>query len=81
MTHVSKQQQINSSWEQHRGFAVPPKAGVPDSVWRRAEKFLCNRERLRLIKKGVLTPAYKIKPQMMVKDKDGRWCPQMVIHE
>lgn len=47
--------------------------------WRRFEHELARRERSRLLRKGVIIPAYRMPPQMMVK-VDGKWIPEIKRH-
>lgn len=51
-----------------------------EMIWRAAERNMIRRERVNRIKKGIITPEYGMKPQMMVKDATGRWCPKLEIH-
>lgn len=37
--------------------------------------------RKQLIRNGIIRPYYRLQPQMMVKDSDGRWCPELEIHQ
>jgi hypothetical protein len=53
---------------------------IPEAVWKLAEKAMIRRERQHRVRTGVIVPAYGMKPQMMVKDANGRWCPELVIH-
>lgn len=46
-------------------------------VWRLAERDMVRRERGRRIKRGIITPYFKMKPQMMVLNKDGKWVPEI----
>ena len=39
------------------------------------------RERHRLIRKGTIRPDYAMQPQLMVKDGDGNWMPEIKIIE
>lgn len=59
---------------------------VPSSKeesFRRMERFISFRdrgkERVRLIKQGVIRPLYRLQPQMLIKDSNGRWCPEIKI--
>ena len=52
---------------------------IPENVWKAAESVMARRERLRYIREGRIVPAHKMQPQMMVKDENGRWCPELVI--
>lgn len=46
-------------------------------VWRLAERDMIRRERQRRIKRGIITPYFKMKPQMMVIDQHGKWVPEI----
>lgn len=48
-----------------------------DEAFRRMERVLLNRERARLIRKGFIRPAMCMQPQMMVKNPDGSWSPEI----
>lgn len=48
-----------------------------ETIWRVAELNQLRRERLNRIRSGVITPAYGLKPQLLVKDDTGRWCPEI----
>lgn len=50
-----------------------------EGSWRMFEKTLLARERARLIREGVIVPADRMKPQMMARDHNGVWYPQVVI--
>lgn len=50
---------------------------IDNVTWRKAELNQIRRERGRLIGKGVITPAFSMKPQMMVKE-GTKWVPQIV---
>lgn len=45
-------------------------------AFRWMERELVRRERIRLIRLGVIIPAYRTPPQMMVK-VDGKWVPEI----
>jgi hypothetical protein len=76
----SKMSQTNDSWFQHRGFAVPPSSRTPEAVWRMAERFKIKAERLRLLRIGAIIAPDYCQPQMLVKDENGRWCPELRIN-
>ncbi len=47
-----------------------------EHIWRQAERHQARRERNRLIRNGTITPAWGMKPQLMVKSPvDGSWLP------
>lgn len=48
-----------------------------EMVWRLAERDMIRRERFRRIQKGVISPYHKMKPQMMVKNQEGNWVPEV----
>lgn len=48
-----------------------------DLCWRRFHRELARRERFRLIRRGVIIPEYRMPPQMMVKDAEGNWKPEI----
>jgi hypothetical protein len=50
-----------------------------EQVWRHAESIMARRERLRLIRRGTIRPAYAMQPQALVK-KDDRWVPALRIN-
>lgn len=50
-------------------------AQAREAVWRKAERDILRRERVRLIQNGTITPVHRVGPSVMVKDKDGRWWP------
>lgn len=50
-----------------------------NAIWTAAEQNMVRRERQSRIRRGLIVPAYKLRPQMMVKDETGRWCPQLEI--
>lgn len=54
------------------------RAVLKEAIWKMAEKNMLRRERQRLIRKGRLTPAWGMKPQMMVK-VDGQWRPHVGV--
>ena len=72
------------------------KEGVTEAQWRRfhawqnrkeREYVSAGQEKRRLIRKGIIVPPYVEGdeifvpyPQMMYKDKNGRWCPKLSIH-
>lgn len=56
------------------------KKTINESVWKRFESDQARRERTRLIRNGAIVPAVRMKPQLLVKDANGRWCPELVIH-
>jgi hypothetical protein len=45
--------------------------------WRLAERDMIRRERFRRILRGIIKPYYKMKPQMMIKNKQGGWVPEV----
>lgn len=50
---------------------------ISETVWRIAELNQLRRERISRVRKGSITPAYGLKPQMLVKI-DGKWCPEII---
>ena len=50
--------------------------GIP---WDRFERDVLRRERPRLIRKGTIVPAFRMKPQMLVKDAEGNWKPEIKV--
>lgn len=46
---------------------------IPEDVWRRAERDQLRRERVRLFRNGTLKGVGL--PNIMAKDKDGKWWP------
>lgn len=64
---------------------MKPKAYVPlgekfsdrDLVWRLAHRDQVRRERFSRIKRGIITPYFNMKPQMMIKNKQGDWVPEV----
>ncbi len=50
---------------------------IDEATWKKAEINIMRRERQRLFRLGFIKPAHKLKPQMMVQDESGRWCPQL----
>jgi hypothetical protein len=53
---------------------------IPEAVWKLAEKAMIRRERQHRVRTGIIVPAYGMKPQLLVKDANGRWCPEIVIN-
>ena len=51
-----------------------------ENVWRRRERQLARKERPRLIRLGRIVPERFSQPQMMVKNSDGTWSPELKIH-
>lgn len=51
-----------------------------ETAWRRFERAQLRNERFQLIKKGVIIPAYRMPPQLMVKNADGVWIPEIKRH-
>lgn len=56
------------------------KANQRELIWRKAESNMARRERMRLIRSGRIVPAYRMQPQLMVRDANGRWVPELRIH-
>lgn len=46
-----------------------------EAVWRRAEYNMLRRERMDRIRRGVIIPFTRGVPNVMARDKDGRWWP------
>lgn len=44
-----------------------------DNCFRMMERELVRRERLRLIRSGVIIPAYRMQPTPLVKNEQGQW--------
>lgn len=63
------------------------KRHLNEGVWRLAERLSAARERARYMRKGVIRPAYRTPsgdigyhtPQLMVKNVDGSWSPEIKI--
>lgn len=59
-------------------------AGI-ETAWRIRESQIARSgnatERHRLIRRGVIVPAIDMKPQLMHKDANGRWCPTLEIRD
>lgn len=51
-----------------------------DAIWKRAEADQVRRERFSRIRRGRIVPAFQMKPQLMIKDATGRWCPKLEVH-
>lgn len=51
-----------------------------DDLWRHVERHAARRERTRLMKSGVIRPAYMMQPQLMVKGEDGQWKPEIKVY-
>ena len=49
---------------------------ISESLWRRAERDMMARERIRLIRRRIIKPPCDMQPQMMVK-RDGQWVPEI----
>lgn len=58
---------------------IRPGSVSNDDLWRRAERHAARRERTRLMKSGVIRPAYMMQPQLMVKNQDGSWSPEIMV--
>ena len=71
----SKMSQVNESWFQHRGYAIPPSSRIPEAVWRKAEaaKSRQNQSTRPTVAKNVTNVADFGLPTMLVKDSTGRW--------
>lgn len=63
----------------HNSVQVPHNGVLADReiCFRRMERELARRERGRLIRKGIIIPAFRMPPQMMVKNPDGSWSPEI----
>lgn len=48
-----------------------------EAVWRRAERAQVIRERFRLMSKGVIN--VRTKPQMLIKNSEGAWVPEIKV--
>jgi hypothetical protein len=65
----------------YRKITPEQKKGQMDAMWRRRERQLLRIETIvRKAPGGLIRPAYKLQPQMLVKDENGRWCPELKIH-
>lgn len=53
--------------------------GMNEFTRRRAESHQARYERNRLIRKGWIIPAYAMQPQLMVKDSNGNWEPEIKV--
>lgn len=54
---------------------------IPEDIWKRAERDMARRRRLKLIRAKRIIPASRMPPQMMVKNDDGSWSPEIKIKE
>jgi hypothetical protein len=61
----------------HNSVQIPHNGELTEAVWRKAEVNMLRRERNRLIRLGRITPIHRMPPQMLVKDENGRWCPEI----
>lgn len=60
---------------------IRPEGNVKnDDLWRHVERHAASRERTRLMKAGVIRPAYMMQPQLMVKSEDGQWKPEIKVY-
>lgn len=50
---------------------------IPETTWRKATTNMARRERFRLVSLGRIVPVFRSTPQLLVKDADGRWCPEL----
>lgn len=57
-----------------------PDGTISESLWRRAEKAMMARERVRLIRRRIIRPVCDLQPQMLVKDAQGQWVPEIKIY-
>lgn len=48
-----------------------------EQIWKMAEQNMARRERYRLIRLGRIVPEHRMQPQLMVRDTNGRWTPQI----
>jgi hypothetical protein len=55
------------------------RATLNEELWRQAERHMVRRERMRLMKRGIIRPAYMMPPQLMVKNADGSWSPEIKV--
>ncbi len=64
----------------HNSVQIPHDGKIDEATWRKAESNMLRRERIHLVRKGVITPIGRMPPQMLVKDDAGRWCPEIKIN-
>jgi hypothetical protein len=64
----------------YRKITPEQKKGQMEAMWRRRERQLLRQEVRELHRKRVIIPAYRLQPQLLVKDSGGRWCPELKIH-
>jgi len=60
-----------------RFIPLTEKFSDKELCWRLAERDMIRRERLRRIKAGVIIPANRMPPQMMVRNEAGNWVPEI----
>lgn len=63
----------------HNSVQIIPSSVANEPLWRNAERNMVRRERTRLMKAGVIRPAYMMQPQLMVKNQDGSWSPEIMV--
>lgn len=74
---------IGHNSKHFEGASLPiirPGSVSNDDLWRHVERHAARRERTRLMKSGVIRPAYMMQPQLMVKGKDGQWKPEIKVY-
>ena len=54
--------------------------GLTEQIWKDFERRQLFKERVRRIRVGRIVPPHRCRPQMMYKDSNGRWCPELAIH-
>lgn len=65
----------------HNSIQYKPsgRATLNEELWRQAERHMVRRERMRLMKRGIIRPSYMMPPQLMVKNADGSWSPEIKV--
>lgn len=57
-----------------------PDGTISEGLWRRAERDMMHRERVRLIRRRIISPVCDLQPQMMVKNAEGQWMPEIRVY-
>lgn len=57
-----------------------PDGTISEGLWRRAERDMMHRERVRLIRRRIIRPLCDMQPQMMVKNAEGQWIPEIKVY-
>lgn len=64
----------------HNSVQIIRHGSVKDeATWRAAERSMLRRERFRLVRSGTIRPASMMQPQLMVKNQDGSWSPEIMV--